>query len=167
MAGVEITNPISAEAALSAEHAESELFINSVPSILIGTDARGMVTRWNLAAANTFGFALAAVCDKCRTQCGIKWTSPNISEEIDSWCHLSEGGKRVDLLFKGDGAQHFLGLTIKPVTFANQKRVGLREQISRNADALKMRPGSSVPRPEPLALQPEPPPNSENEDDHA
>lgn len=125
MAGVEITNPISAEAALRAEHAESELFINSVPSILIGTDARGIITRWNLAAANTFGLGAAAVCGKSLAQCGIKWTSSHISEEIDSWAHLGEAAQRVDLLFERDGAQHFLGLTIKPVTFANQKSVGL------------------------------------------
>jgi len=44
-----------AESALRAAHAESELFITSSPSILIGTDGVGQVKRWNLAAATAFG----------------------------------------------------------------------------------------------------------------
>jgi hypothetical protein len=36
--------------ALRSVHEESELFINSVPSTLIGTEADDRINRWNLAA---------------------------------------------------------------------------------------------------------------------
>ena len=36
-------------------HNAAELFINSVPSILIGIDDQGHIKRWNRAAAQTFG----------------------------------------------------------------------------------------------------------------
>jgi DNA-binding NarL/FixJ family response regulator len=40
---------------LKAAYAETELFLRSIPSILIGMDAQGRITRWNLPATNTFG----------------------------------------------------------------------------------------------------------------
>jgi len=59
-----------AEAALRAAHTESELFINSVPSILIGTDTPGTVTRWNFAAATVFGLSADAVLGQPLRHCG-------------------------------------------------------------------------------------------------
>jgi PAS domain S-box-containing protein len=114
-----------AEDALRASHAESELFINSVPSILIGTDAHGRITRWNLAAADTFALPASAVRGKSLKDCGITWLSPDIETEIDSWLRIEKGGRRSDLLFQKDGSQHFLGLSVNKVTFAQEKSLGL------------------------------------------
>jgi PAS domain S-box-containing protein len=114
-----------AEDALRAAHAESELFINSVPSILIGTDDKGRITRWNLAAAKTFALLAPAVSGKSLNDCGIRWVSPNIKAEIDSWLQIEKGGKRSDLLFEKDNEQHFLGLSVNRVIFANEKTAGL------------------------------------------
>ena len=121
----DISKRKQAQDALRAAHAESELFINSVPSILIGTDSHGQITRWNLAAADTFALPASAVRGKSLKNCGIKWMTPNIEAEIDSWVRIEKGGKRSDLLFEKDGSQHFLGLSINRVTFANEKSVGL------------------------------------------
>ena len=55
-----------AQEALQDAHAESELFINSVPSILIGTDAEGRINRWNLAATQTFALPASAVFGKAQ-----------------------------------------------------------------------------------------------------
>ncbi len=49
---------------LRAAHAESELFINSVPSILIGLDGHGHIIRWNSAAADVFALGAAEVLGK-------------------------------------------------------------------------------------------------------
>jgi len=111
------------EAQLRAAHAESELFINSVPSILIGTDASGQITRWNLSASNTFGLSATAVRGKSLKDCGIKWLDPHIDAEIDSWLRMVS--RSVTLPFEKDGSQHFLGLTVNWVTFADDQGVGL------------------------------------------
>jgi len=122
---VDITSRKLAEDALRAAHDESELFINSVPSILIGTDARGHITRWNLTAANTFALSASAVRGKSLKDCGIKWTAPDIGAEVDSWSRIEEPNRHINLPFEKDGNQHFVGLTINPVTFANEKSAGL------------------------------------------
>ena len=121
----DISKRKQAEDELRAAHAESELFINSVPSILIGTDAAGQIRRWNLAAANAFALPASAVRGKSLKDCGIKWISPNIGAEIDSWLRIEKGGIRSDLLFEKDGDQHFLGLSVNRVTFAKEKSLGL------------------------------------------
>ena len=122
---VDITRRKHAESALRAAHAESELFINSVPSILIGTDAEGQITRWNLTAANTFALSASAVRGKSLKDCGIKWMAPNTEAEIDSWSQMGEANRQINLPFAKDGNQHFVGLAINRVTFANEKSAGL------------------------------------------
>jgi PAS domain-containing protein len=42
-------------AELKAAYAETELFLRSIPSIVIGMDPQGRITRWDLTATNTFG----------------------------------------------------------------------------------------------------------------
>jgi PAS domain-containing protein len=44
-----------ANRSLASAYAEMELFWSSIPSIVIGIDANGGVTRWNAAAADAFG----------------------------------------------------------------------------------------------------------------
>lgn len=122
---VDITNRKRTEDALRAAHTESELFINSVPSILIGTDDTGTITRWNVAAANTFTLSAAEVRHKPLHDCGIKWTLPAMSTEIDAWLQGEESNRRVDLPFEKDGERRFLGATINRVTFADDKNAGL------------------------------------------
>ena len=121
----DISKRKAAENALRAEHAESELFINSVPSILIGTDAAGHITRWNQAAANTFALPAPAVRDKSLKDCGIKWLVPNVDLAIDSWLRSEKASQRVDLPFEKDGNRRFLGATVNRVTFADDKNAGL------------------------------------------
>jgi PAS domain S-box-containing protein len=102
----------SAEAALRAAHRESELFINSVPSILIGTDSVGQITRWNLAAATTFGLPAAAVLGKPLQHCEVHWVHPQLDGEVNSWFHVEKSEKRENVMFERDGRRRFLGLSI-------------------------------------------------------
>lgn len=90
-----IEDRIHAEEALRTAHAESELFINSVPSILIGTDTSGGITRWNQTAALTFGLSEAAVRGKPLQECGVHWLDFGTGVASDSWL-LGEGSRRVE-----------------------------------------------------------------------
>jgi PAS domain S-box-containing protein len=122
---VDITERERTDAALRVAHTESELFINTVPSILIGTDTQGRITRWNLAAATTFELPNFAVLGKTLTNCGIKWLDPHMKEEVESWLRIQQPERRDDLMFERDGSKHFLGITISPVDFPDQKNLGL------------------------------------------
>ncbi len=102
----------SAEGALRAAHAESELFINSVPSILIGTDRAGQITRWNLTAATAFGLPADAVLGKPLHNCQIHWLPPQSGEGIDSWFRIGNLERRKNVMFDRDGDRRSLGLTI-------------------------------------------------------
>jgi PAS domain S-box-containing protein len=115
----------TAEQALRAAHAESEWFINSVPSILIGTDATGRITRWNLAATEIFGLAASSVLGKSLQECGVHWSAPDSVKEIDSWRQIRKGGRHSELRFEKRGTQHVLGLTVTRITFATQQSGGL------------------------------------------
>jgi PAS domain S-box-containing protein len=106
-----------AEAALRAAHAQSELFINSIPSILIGTDSTGHITRWNLAAAAAFGLSAKAVVGKPLQSCEIHWLHSQPVAEIDSWFRLEKSEKHANAVFERDGQRRFLGLTIINVDF--------------------------------------------------
>jgi PAS domain S-box-containing protein len=115
----DITRIKAAEAALRLAHRESDLFIDSVPSILIGVDATGCIKRWNLAAAATFGLAEADVREKPLTNCGIAWLDPEISKEIDTWLAAESSVRRDNIAFQRGSEKRFLGLTVKRVIFTD------------------------------------------------
>lgn len=122
---VDISERKRAQDALRAAHTESELFINSVPSILIGTDTAAQITRWNQAAANTFGLTEAEVRGKPLDSCGIKWLIPHIKTEIAAWLKIEKSSRRDNLPFEKDGNRRFLGLTVSQVSFPDEKSSGL------------------------------------------
>jgi PAS domain S-box-containing protein len=115
----------AAKEALRVDHCKSEIFINSVPSILIGLDAEGRIERWNLAAANTFGLPEADVRGKALSHCGVAWVGSDIERELDSWKQLTRPLRRDNLPFDKNGSRRFLGLSISPVKFQDAIRPGL------------------------------------------
>ncbi|HTZ96936.1 MAG TPA: PAS domain S-box protein [Terriglobales bacterium] len=121
---LDITARKRAEDAIRAAHAESELFINSVPSLLIGTDARGGIRRWNLAAANLFDLSGEEVRGRSLKNCGIQWLGADIEQEIDSWLDMEESSRHINLPFEKEGKRHFLGVAIHRVNFADDKNLG-------------------------------------------
>jgi len=54
-------------------HAETELFLNAVPSILIGTDLSGKIKRWNQAAEQLLGLSQDKVQGRTLDECGVAW----------------------------------------------------------------------------------------------
>lgn len=109
--------------ALRTAHTESELFFNSVPSILIGTDNQGLITRWNPAAASTFALPAPGVRGKSLQSCGVHWLQTQAAEEIDSWLRVERSAHRV-LMFAKDHETRFLDATISRVEFPNEKNAG-------------------------------------------
>jgi len=109
---IDISERILAEEALRSANEQSTLFINSVPSILVGMDIQGRITRWNFAAAAAFGLSEWQVIDRPLAQCGIRWRNPEMQAEIENWCQLRERRRYDDIPFEKDGETRFLGVTI-------------------------------------------------------
>jgi PAS domain S-box-containing protein len=104
--------------ALRTAHEEAEVFINAVPSILIGVGHDAHITRWNSAATSAFGLSGTEVLGKKLTDCGVRWLRPDMPEEIQSWCS-ERGSRRCDQIpFDMNGETRLLGLTITSLHMA-------------------------------------------------
>ena len=112
MTFADITERKSTQEALRRAHEEAELFINAVPSILIGISRDSRIKRWNLEAAKVFGLVKAEVIGKSLAECGIHWVRSDMQAEIDSWCAGREMRRVEALPFVIDGETRFLGLTL-------------------------------------------------------
>ncbi|MGA1984236.1 MAG: PAS domain S-box protein [Acidobacteriaceae bacterium] len=108
----DITKSKEAENTLSNAHRDAELFINSVPSILIFVDIDGRIKRWNRAAAEAFGISRASAIGKPLASCGIKWLSQDLTSEITSLPEQPELA-RCRLKFVKNGQERLLGLTLR------------------------------------------------------
>jgi len=109
---VDITERKAIQKALRRAHEEAELFINSVPSILIGISRDSRIKRWNLAAAQVFGLTAAEVAGKHLANCGIQWVHADMQVEIDSWGAGQESRRVEALPFVIKGETRFLGLNL-------------------------------------------------------
>jgi PAS domain S-box-containing protein len=99
-------------AKLQAAHAETELFLRSIPSILIGMDSQGRVTRWNLTATNTFGIDDRSVAGRMIEDCGIHWLHPAMKAEIARWLTTESIDRCDNLAYELEGNTRFLGLQV-------------------------------------------------------
>ncbi len=109
---VDIAERKAAQEALRRAHEEAELFINSVPSILIGISRDSRIKRWNRAAVQVFGLSAVEVAYKYLADCGIQWARSDMKAEIDSWCARSEPRRIEALPFTINGETRFLGLNL-------------------------------------------------------
>jgi signal transduction histidine kinase len=106
--------------ALQAAHREAEVFIDAVPSILIGVDQDSHITRWNLTAASAFGLSRAEVVGKRLADCGVKWLRPDMPEEIRSWCSERTSRRCDHVPFEMNSETRLLGLTITAVRVSDK-----------------------------------------------
>ena len=111
--------------AVEAAKSESEWFINSVPSILIGTNHEGKIIRWNFEAFETFGLTESEVVGKTLKKCGVKWVQEQTFTEIDSWATRKYPHKAANLCFEKRGETRFLGVTIDQLRLADDRAGGL------------------------------------------
>src|ERR1019366_1399048 len=118
---VDIRERKATHEALRRAHEEAQLFINSVPSILIGVSRDSRIKRWNLAAAQVFGLSRAEVAGKRLAWCGIQWARSDMPAEIASWCADREPRHIETLPYVIKGETRFLGLTLKWICAPEQR----------------------------------------------
>ena len=105
----------TANVQLAAAQSDMNVFLGSIPSILIGMDPEGRITRWNASAAESFGLTRNHVVGKRLDQCGIKWLNRDMAEEVASWLKTGSLIQRDDLAYQRDGKVHFVGLTVRRI----------------------------------------------------
>jgi PAS domain S-box-containing protein len=112
--GVEAANLTMGDllAKLQAAHAETELFLRSIPSILIGVDSQGLITRWNLTATITFGIDDRSVEGRTIEDCGILWLHPDMKGEVARWLATESFYRADGLAYEREGKTRFLGLHV-------------------------------------------------------
>ena len=96
-------------------HAETELFLSSIPSILIGLDAQGRITRWNPTASETLGVAASMAIGRTLAACGVHWLHPDISGEVSRWLRTEELYRCDELPYEAGDGVRALGLSIRPI----------------------------------------------------
>lgn len=116
---LEITARLRTEQnSLRTAHQEAEIFINAVPSILIGLDQQSHITRWNSAATSVFGLSEAEMAGRRLTDCGIKWLRGDMGDEIQSWCSEQSFRRCDPVPYEINGETRLLGLTVTSVHVA-------------------------------------------------
>ena len=110
-----VEDRILAEKQLQAAYAETELFLQSIPSILIGLDGEGRITRWNPTAAEALGLASTQALGRMITDCGIHWLHPEIEQEVARWLRADTAYRTDTLSFERDGKTRFLGLHVRRI----------------------------------------------------
>jgi PAS domain S-box-containing protein len=109
---------------LMAAHAEIELFLASIPSILIGLDSEGRVTHWNATAQHTFGISQAEATGRAFAECGIKWLLPDMHAEIATWLQGQTLHRSKDIPYGRDGQRRLLGISVRPILTAEKNTAG-------------------------------------------
>jgi len=119
-----IDDRILAEQRLQAAYAETELFLRSIPSILIGLNEEGCITRWNLTAATIFGLDALDVIGRKLEECGIEWLHPNMKTEVAKWLSTTNSHRCDDLAYQHDGKTRFLGLRVQRIPGNGGEKAG-------------------------------------------
>jgi PAS domain S-box-containing protein len=122
----EAANRVKGEllAELQAAHAETELFLRSIPSILIGVDSCGRITHWNMSATSTFGIEDSSAVGRMIEDCGIRWLHPEIKTEIGRWLATESAYRSENLAYEREGKTRFLGLNVLRVPAKGGEQTG-------------------------------------------
>ncbi|MBI3475236.1 MAG: PAS domain-containing protein [Acidobacteria bacterium] len=132
----DISVQVKSEEDLRRAHADAEIVINSVPSILIGIDNRSKITRWNRAAEQTFDLQRHEVLGKILGNCGIQWLRSDISNLFDTCLAERREGQLEELMFRKCDRPRSLGLSSKWVHFPSR---GTGELLILGADTTERR----------------------------
>ncbi|MGD0567364.1 MAG: ATP-binding protein [Candidatus Sulfotelmatobacter sp.] len=111
-------------AELKAAYAETELFLRSIPSIVIGIDPQGHITRWNLTATNTFGLDDSSVHGRGIEDCGIRWLRPEMKAEITRWLTTESFYRCDNLPYERDSKMRLLGLSVLRIPAESTDQTG-------------------------------------------
>ncbi|HEX8818187.1 MAG TPA: cache domain-containing protein [Terriglobales bacterium] len=109
---------------LEKAHEETEVFLEAMPSFLIGVDANGRIARWNRAAENIFGVSKKSVLGRPFADCGIKWLRADMADEIARWWKVETYHRCEDASFEKNQKPRFLGLHIRRIPAAIKESAG-------------------------------------------
>jgi PAS domain S-box-containing protein len=108
-----IDERLLAEHKLREASAETELFLQSIPSILIGLDAQGHIIRWNRSAAEVFHLASDDVLGRPIEHCGINWLHPEIGFQVSRWIQTEDSHRCEDLPYELDHDRRYVGFNVR------------------------------------------------------
>lgn len=113
---VEIKERQRAEAEMERVLTQSEHILGAIASILISVDERGVISTWNRAAANAFGFSTPDRLGRAFTECGIAWDHALVAEGA-ARCMGRQTPVRLDDVryLAPDGRERYLGVTLNPI----------------------------------------------------
>ena len=94
---------------------ETELFLRSIPSILIALDAEGQITRWSCSASEVFHLSSEQVVGLPIDNCGIKWLHPEMGMEVARWLQTEGAYRCEDLAYELDGEHRYVGFSVRPI----------------------------------------------------
>jgi PAS domain S-box-containing protein len=95
---------------LRQAHRDTEVLLNSVPSLLIGLDANGHIRQWNKAATTILGWQEATVPGKTLDECGVKWLTADMSARVAARVQDPSADRLDDIRLDKNGITRFLGL---------------------------------------------------------
>ncbi len=104
------------EEALRKAHAEKELLLSSITSLLIGLNVKDEIAYWNVIAEGAFGILSGNVMGSLFSDCGIHWQYDAIAIGLAE-CRQKNAPVRInDVRFLRPNMEDgYLGLTIIPV----------------------------------------------------
>jgi len=120
-----IEDRLQAERELQAAYAETELFLRSIPSILIGLDAEGRINRWNLTAAKAFGWEDHNALGRRLDDCGVRWRHADMAGELSRWLAAKTSLNCEDLAWEHNGETRFLRLLVHRMPASSSENPGL------------------------------------------
>jgi len=112
------------ELELRKAHAEVELLLMSIPSILIGVSSEGNVIRWNISAETTFEINSNDVVGLSFRKCGIRWDWDKVVKLISECREKNKLTHLHNIMYKQkNGKDGFLDISITPITGNTDDRV--------------------------------------------
>jgi PAS domain S-box-containing protein len=109
---------------LASAYAEMELFWSSIPSIIIGIDANGCVTRWNAAAARAFGMNDSSATGRHLADCGIRWLQLDMRVEVSRWLQSGTPYSYENATYEKAGQVRVLGLKVRRMSTHQEGKIG-------------------------------------------
>ncbi len=105
-----------AEEALKKAHAEKELLLSSITSLLIGLGIQNEITYWNVIAEGTFCISSRNLIGRPFSECGVQWDYDLIAHGVAE-CRQKNSSVRInDIQFlRPNMEEGYLGLTVIPV----------------------------------------------------
>ena len=111
-------------AELARAHANNERLLAAIPSVLIGIDERGHITRWNKTAEDVFALPASQVLGRPFADVGIRWQDKGIAERVLNCGHNDRHTRLENIPFvRSDGQSGFLDLNITPVQCESESSV--------------------------------------------